>query len=61
VILMDNAPYHHGRNFAERMRQLQVPLIYLGPYQFKMAPVELCFSFIKKHDLNLDDIKVGTV
>ena len=60
VILMDNAPYHRGFAFAEQMRILNVPLAYLGPYQFRMAPVEMSFSFIKKHDLNPQQVKVST-
>ena len=27
-------------------------MMFLGPYQFSMAPIELMFSFIKQHDLN---------
>jgi hypothetical protein len=32
----------------------------LGPYQFRMAPVEMAFSYIKKHDLNPQQVKVST-
>jgi len=31
---------------------LKVPVMFLGPYQFDMAPVEMFFSFIKGRDLN---------
>jgi len=47
IILMDNAPYHRSKVFSRAMEFLRVPLVYLGPYQFKMAPVELCFAYIK--------------
>ena len=32
--------------------ELKVPIMFLGPYQFKLAPVELMFSYIKNRDLN---------
>jgi hypothetical protein len=40
---------------------MRLPLAYLGPYQFKMAPVELVFAYIKKFDLNPFGMKSGTV
>ena len=61
VLLMDNAPYHRGKAFSDQMKLLNVPIAYLGPYQFKMAPVEMAFSFIKKHDLNPGQVKVSTL
>lgn len=61
VIMMDNAPYHKGYSFRAAMRSLSVPIAYLGPYQFRMAPVELCFGHLKKFDLNPYDLKVTTV
>jgi hypothetical protein len=42
------------------MSRLQVPIVYLGAYQFKMAPAELAFSYIKTHDLNTANVKVNT-
>ena len=52
LIMIDNAPYHRSaitKDFAQRM---SLPLMFLGPYQFAMAPVEKFFAFIKARDLN---------
>ena len=32
--------------------KLKLPIMIMGPYQFKMAPIELFFSYIKGLDLN---------
>ena len=29
-----------------------MPVLYLGPYHFGMAPVEMLFNYIKSRDLN---------
>jgi hypothetical protein len=34
------------------MKSLRLPVLFLGPYHFRMAPVEMVFNFIKNHDLN---------
>ena len=52
VIMVDNAPYHRSKYMMEKYELLKIPLMFLGPYQFKMAPVELMFSYIKNRDLN---------
>jgi len=50
--MMDNAQYHRGAFVKSAMEELKIPLMFMGPYHFKMAPVELFFSFIKGKDLN---------
>jgi hypothetical protein len=35
-----------------KLEELKVPIMYLGPYHFAMAPAELFFSYIKGKDLN---------
>jgi len=52
MIMIDNAPYHRGNIVKEKLQKLKVPMMYLGPYQFSMAPIELFFSYIKSKDLN---------
>ena len=52
IVLIDNAPYHRSRETREFIARARVPLMYLGPYQFAMAPVEKFFAFIKCRDLN---------
>ena len=52
IIMVDNAPYHRSKMMMEKYQVLKVPIMFLGPYQFKLAPVELMFSYIKNRDLN---------
>ena len=52
IIMVDNAPYHRSKLSMEKYQLLKVPIMFLGPYQFKLAPVELMFSYIKNRDLN---------
>ena len=52
MVLIDNAPYHRSKETMEFIARAKVPLMFLGPYQFAMAPVEKLFAFIKARDLN---------
>ena len=52
IVLIDNAPYHRSKETMEFISRGKVPLMFLGPYQFAMAPVEKLFAFIKARDLN---------
>ena len=52
IIMIDNAPYHRSKLVMEKLQILKVPIMYLGPYHFGLAPVELMFSYIKNRDLN---------
>jgi transposase len=52
VIMVDNAPYHRSKMVMEKYEQLKIPIMFMGPYQFKLAPVELMFCYIKNRDLN---------
>ena len=52
VLMLDNANYHRSDNTQRVMKQLHVPVLYLGPYHFRMAPVEMLFNYIKGRDLN---------
>ena len=49
---MDNAPYHRSRVMTAWCRDLKLPLMFLGPYQYSMAKIELMFSYMKNRDLN---------
>ena len=40
IAMLDNAAYH-------RSQSTQAPIEFLGPYEFRMAPVENLFSFFK--------------
>jgi transposase len=50
--MLDNANYHKGVATRDLMTSLNLPVLFLGPYQFRMQPIELVFNFIKDHDLN---------
>jgi DDE superfamily endonuclease len=52
IIMLDNASYHRSNFVRQKLERFKIPIIYMGPYQFKMAPVELFFSYIKSKDLN---------
>ena len=52
VLLTDNAPYHRSKAMMDKYRQLKLPMMFFGPYQFKLAPIELMYSYIKNRDLN---------
>ena len=60
VIMLDNAAYHRSRENSERYQSLKVPLLFLGPYHYRMAPVELMFAYIKNRNLNLLGTSVST-
>jgi hypothetical protein len=30
---------------------LKVPVLFLGPYHFRMAPVEMAFNYVKSHEM----------
>ena len=52
IFMIDNAPYHRSKETSEFIAKARVPIMFLGPYQFPMAPVEKFFAFIKNRDLN---------
>jgi hypothetical protein len=60
VIVLDNAPYHRSRVMTAWCRELKLPLMFLGPYQYSMAPIELMFSFMKNRDLNLGKTRAAS-
>ena len=52
VIMLDNASSHKGVPVSQLMAELRLPVLFMGPYHFRMAPVEMLFNLIKGHDLN---------
>ena len=52
MIVLDNAPYHRSRVMTAWCRELKFPLMFLGPYQYNLAPIELMFCNMKNRDLN---------
>ena len=47
VILIDNAPYHASKEAMQMYEQLKVPIMFMGPYSFDVAPCELLFAHFK--------------
>jgi transposase len=60
VIMMDNASYHRSKLVSTYIAEEAIPVMYLGPYQFRTAPVEKAFAFIKRKNLNPNKLKVTT-
>lgn len=52
VLLIDNAPYHRRKEMQQRWKEMKLPIMFLGPYSYSMAPVEKVFRQIKARDLN---------
>jgi transposase len=52
TLLFDNASIHRAKDSLLIYGELGLPVMFLAPYSFKMAPVEKLFSFVKNRDLN---------
>ncbi len=52
TLLLDNASIHRAKDSLETYDELGLPVMFLAPYSFKMAPVEKLFSYVKNRDLN---------
>ena len=73
IIQMDNAKYHRSKETLALLEDLQLPLIFTGPYSydagkstssylissFVLAPCELLFAHFKKVDINPRNVKTG--
>ena len=51
-IMLDNARFHRSKFMMEKYTDYGIPILFLGPYHFNMAPVEMMFAYIKNRDLN---------
>ena len=58
ILLMDNAAFHRIKVIAELIDKFHLPLMFLGPYSYHMAPVEELFAVMKKKDLNPDNFAI---
>ena len=52
VIIMDGAPYHTSNATLDLLKQLDVPVMFLGPHSYDASPVELFFAWFKSADIN---------
>ena len=59
VLVMDNAPVHHGGRIAQICANAEVLLIYLPPYSPDLNPIEKVFSVLKSQ-LKCHHIITGT-
>ena len=50
--MLDNAAYHRNQVSLDRYKKYKIPVMFLGPYHFKLAPIEIMFSYIKNRNLN---------
>ena len=47
VIILDNAPYHWSKITNERMKNLNLNILFLPPYSPILAPIEIFFKLVK--------------
>ena len=59
MILWDGASYHDSEDTRQALSEMQVPIIYFGPYSYLIAPIELFFGLLKSHDINPNQLKTG--
>lgn len=59
VIMIDNAPYHCSKQVLEYLEKLRVPLMFLGPYSYDIAPCELYFAKFKQTNINPTNLPIG--
>ena len=52
VILLDGASYHNSKTTIQIFEQLKIPVMFLGPHSYNVAPAELYFAWFKKVDIN---------
>ena len=60
LIMIDNAQYHRGALTTDFFEKKDIPVLYLGPYHFKMAPIEMFFSYLKSYNLNPLKTKISS-
>jgi len=59
VILLDNAVYHNSASTLRLLQGLRIPVMFLGPHSYNIAPCELWFSFLKSTHLNPNMLPTG--
>ena len=52
VLLLDGASYHASKETVEVLERLKIPVMYLAPHSYNVAPCELYFAWFKKEDIN---------
>ena len=59
IILIDNAPYHTGKNLRKYFLKMQIPVMYSAPYCYSSAPIETLFAHLKLGELNSERLPTG--
>ena len=59
IIMWDGAGYHSAAQVLRLSEQQQVPILFLGPYSYHMAPVEMVFAALKAKLLNEEVTPLG--
>ena len=59
MLVWDGAGYHKAKGTLQLLEKQQVPLMFLGPYMYHMAPPELVFAALKSKKLNLGNLPLG--
>ena len=54
VLLLDGAPYHVSSEALAVMKELDLPVCFLGPHSYNCAPAELLFAALKSTHLNVE-------
>ena len=52
VVIMDGAPYHTSNATLQILKDLYIPIMFLGPHSYDAAPCELFFAWFKRADVN---------
>ena len=52
VVILDGASYHNSKPTIQVFEQLKIPVMFLGPHSYNVAPCELYFAWFKQDDIN---------
>ena len=57
VVLLDGASYHNSKPTIQIFEQFKIPVMFLAPHSYNVAPCELYFAWFKKADINPRKLK----
>ena len=59
VLMWDNAGYHEAKEVLTPLEEQRAPVLFLGPYSYRMAPAEMVFAALKLQHLNTLEAPLG--
>ena len=59
VVLLDNVRFHHSRSVKDFATSKCLQLLYVPPYSPWFNPIEMCFSIVKRHFYQHQDIELA--